>query len=126
MKQSLIVFVMSNLSFDYSKWDNIDLSDDEADSHPNLDTGRSLVQIPRLVFCQSGLNIKVKRAQRERKMEEYEQQRKQLLEVATRRFFASLDEFNEKFAPIFPLKNCLRDCHFEKGILGKHEMKVLI
>jgi len=24
-------------SFDYSKWDNIELSDDESDLHPNID-----------------------------------------------------------------------------------------
>lgn len=25
--------------FDYSKWDNIELSDDEEDVHPNIDKG---------------------------------------------------------------------------------------
>merc|ERR1719428_953659 len=28
---------MANLSFDYSKWDNIEDSEDEADLHPNID-----------------------------------------------------------------------------------------
>jgi cell division cycle protein 37 len=28
---------MSKLAFDYSKWDNIEISDDEADTHPNID-----------------------------------------------------------------------------------------
>ena len=28
---------MSKLAFDYSKWDNIEISDDEADMHPNID-----------------------------------------------------------------------------------------
>ena len=28
---------MSKLAFDYSKWDNIEISDDEADCHPNID-----------------------------------------------------------------------------------------
>ncbi|KAF4654096.1 hsp90 co-chaperone Cdc37 [Perkinsus chesapeaki] len=76
---------MSNLSFDYSKWDNIDLSDDETDFHPNLDTG---------------LNIKVKRAQRERKMDEYEKQRKELLADGSP---AAMDKLRklEKSKPLF-------------------------
>ena len=28
---------MTERSFDYSKWDNIELSDDESDLHPNID-----------------------------------------------------------------------------------------
>lgn len=28
---------MSKPSFNYSKWDNIELSDDESDLHPNID-----------------------------------------------------------------------------------------
>ena len=28
---------MSKRAFDYSKWDNIEISDDEADTHPNID-----------------------------------------------------------------------------------------
>ena len=28
---------MSKMAFDYSKWDNIEISDDEADCHPNID-----------------------------------------------------------------------------------------
>lgn len=28
---------MAKKSFDYSKWDNIELSDDESDLHPNID-----------------------------------------------------------------------------------------
>ena len=28
---------MAAKSFDYSKWDNIELSDDESDLHPNID-----------------------------------------------------------------------------------------
>ena len=28
---------MTTRSFDYSKWDNIELSDDESDLHPNID-----------------------------------------------------------------------------------------
>ena len=35
---SLLSFVfMAQRSFDYSKWDNIELSDDESDLHPNID-----------------------------------------------------------------------------------------
>jgi hypothetical protein len=29
--------IMSTHSFNYSKWDNIELSDDESDLHPNID-----------------------------------------------------------------------------------------
>ncbi|EER13242.1 hypothetical protein Pmar_PMAR022741, partial [Perkinsus marinus ATCC 50983] len=81
---------MSNLSFDYSKWDNIDLSDDEADFHPNLDTG---------------LNIKVKRAQRERKMEEYEQERKQLLEDGSPEAMKKLEKL-ERSKPLYGENLC--------------------
>lgn len=28
---------MATRTFDYSKWDNIELSDDEGDLHPNID-----------------------------------------------------------------------------------------
>ena len=28
---------MASHAFDYSKWDNIELSDDESDLHPNID-----------------------------------------------------------------------------------------
>lgn len=46
---------MSKLSFDYSKWDRIELSDDEETHHPNLD---------------KNLNIRVNRITRDRKEEE--------------------------------------------------------
>lgn len=46
---------MSKLSFDYSKWDRLELSDDEETHHPNLD---------------KNLNIRVNRITRDRKEEE--------------------------------------------------------
>jgi cell division cycle protein 37 len=33
----IIIIIMSKKPFDYSKWDNIELSDDEDDVHPNID-----------------------------------------------------------------------------------------
>ncbi len=48
---------MSNSKpLNYSKWDNIELSDDETTYHPNID---------------AGLMIKINRIQRERKKEEF-------------------------------------------------------
>jgi hypothetical protein len=38
-----IAIEMANRSFNYSKWDNIELSDDESDLHPNIDKVRSVV-----------------------------------------------------------------------------------
>lgn len=46
---------MSKLSFDYSKWDRLELSDDEDTFHPNLD---------------KNLNVRVNRITRDRKEEE--------------------------------------------------------
>jgi len=46
---------MSKLSFDYSKWDRLEISDDEDTHHPNLD---------------KNLNIRVNRITRDRKEEE--------------------------------------------------------
>ena len=34
---SLLVIVVMSKPFDYSKWDKIELSDDEEDVHPNID-----------------------------------------------------------------------------------------
>lgn len=54
---------MSNLSFSYSKWDKLELSDDEDTFHPNLDTG---------------LNIRVNRITRDRKEEEIDKEKEEL------------------------------------------------
>lgn len=35
-------------SFDYSKWDNIELSDDESDLHPNIDKVCGWISFPLL------------------------------------------------------------------------------
>eukprot|EP00906_Rhabdomonas_costata_P012718 RCo018300 len=53
---------------DYSKWDNIDLSDDEEGMHPNID---------------KSLMIRIRREQRARRMQEEEEQRKKLLQENT-------------------------------------------
>lgn len=54
---------MSKLSFDYAKWDRLEISDDEDTFHPNLDTG---------------LNIRVNRITRDRKEEEIDAEKKKL------------------------------------------------
>mmetsp|Transcript_7412 Transcript_7412/g.8674 ORF Transcript_7412/g.8674 Transcript_7412/m.8674 type:complete len:260 (-) Transcript_7412:6-785(-) len=51
--------------FDYSKWDRLEISDDETTFHPNLDTG---------------LNIRVNRITRDRKEEEIDSEKKKLME----------------------------------------------
>jgi len=51
--------------FDYSKWDRLEVSDDENTFHPNLDTG---------------LNIRVNRITRDRKEEEIDEEKKKLEE----------------------------------------------
>lgn len=54
---------MSKLSFDYSKWDRLELSDDEETHHPNLD---------------KNLNIRVQRITRDRKEEEIDTKQAEL------------------------------------------------
>lgn len=56
---------MAKLSFDYSKWDRLEISDDEETFHPNLD---------------NGLNIRVNRITRDRKEEEIDTEKKKLEE----------------------------------------------
>jgi cell division cycle protein 37 len=56
---------MSKLAFDYSKWDRLELSDDEETHHPNLDRN---------------LNIRVNRVTRDRKEEEIDTKKKELSE----------------------------------------------
>ena len=58
---------MANKAFDYSKWDNIELSDDESDLHPNIDKvlhyltstiindNLALAEISNLSFCLDNL-----------------------------------------------------------------------
>jgi len=57
---------MSKLSFDYSKWDRLELSDDEDTHHPNLD---------------KNLNIRVNRITRDRKEEEVDTEKAKLEEA---------------------------------------------
>jgi len=57
---------MSKLSFDYSKWDRLELSDDEDTHHPNLD---------------KNLNIRVNRITRDRKEEEIDTEKAKLEEA---------------------------------------------
>mmetsp|Transcript_41858 Transcript_41858/g.126711 ORF Transcript_41858/g.126711 Transcript_41858/m.126711 type:complete len:325 (-) Transcript_41858:257-1231(-) len=56
---------MSKLSFDYAKWDRLEISDDEETFHPNLD---------------KGLNVRVNRITRDRKEEEIDTEKKKLEE----------------------------------------------
>lgn len=56
---------MSKLSFDYAKWDRLEISDDEETFHPNLD---------------KNLNIRVNRITRDRKEEEIDTEKKELVE----------------------------------------------
>jgi len=51
------------LSFDYAKWDRLEISDDEDTFHPNLD---------------KGLNVRVNRITRDRKEEELDAEKKEL------------------------------------------------
>jgi len=54
---------MSKLSFDYAKWDRLEISDDEDSFHPNLD---------------KNLNIRVNRITRDRKEDEIDQEKAKL------------------------------------------------
>lgn len=54
---------MSKLSFDYAKWDRLEISDDEDTFHPNLD---------------KGLNVRVNRITRDRKEEEIDTEKAEL------------------------------------------------
>lgn len=56
---------MSKLSFDYAKWDRLEISDDEETFHPNLD---------------KNLNIRVNRITRDRKEEEIDTEKAKLEE----------------------------------------------
>jgi len=56
---------MANLSFNYAKWDKLEISDDEDTFHPNLD---------------KGLNIRVNRITRDRKEEEIDEEKKKAVE----------------------------------------------
>jgi len=57
---------MSKLSFDYAKWDRLEISDDEDTHHPNLD---------------KNLNIRVNRITRDRKEEEIDTEKAKLEEA---------------------------------------------
>jgi len=52
-------------SFDYSKFDNIDISDDEETFHPNIE---------------NNFNVKINRHVRDRKIYEHEEEKKVLME----------------------------------------------
>jgi hypothetical protein len=48
---------MAARSFDYSKWDKIELSDDESDCHPNIDKQRYLQAALSFIACGFTLTI---------------------------------------------------------------------
>jgi cell division cycle protein 37 len=63
--------------FDYSKWDKIDLSDDEETFHPNID---------------NNLMIRINREQRERREAEEAKQRKKLVKAGDEQGLAALEK----------------------------------
>jgi cell division cycle protein 37 len=67
--------------FDYSKWDRLEISDDEKDAHPNID---------------SSLMIRIKREQRARREAEEEMQKAQLRKVGTAEALRQIEEIEMK------------------------------
>jgi len=70
-------FTMSKLSFDYSKWDRLELSDDEETHHPNLD---------------KNLNIRVQRITRDRKEDEIDTKQAELKKEGKEEEAAALEK----------------------------------
>uniref|UniRef100_A0A915DIV2 Cdc37 N-terminal domain-containing protein n=1 Tax=Ditylenchus dipsaci TaxID=166011 RepID=A0A915DIV2_9BILA len=67
------------MPLDYSKWKSIEVSDDEDETHPNIDTLRFSVGVTRYVF--HAWNLKVNRGNLEARLErmaEAKQARKNL------------------------------------------------
>ena len=67
--------------FNYSKWDRLEISDDEKDAHPNID---------------SSLMIRIKREQRARREAEEEMKKAQLRKVGTPEALRQVDEIDKK------------------------------
>jgi hypothetical protein len=67
--------------FDYSKWDRLEISDDEKDAHPNID---------------SSLMIRIKREQRARREAEEQMKMAQLRKVGTPDALQQVEEIQRK------------------------------
>jgi cell division cycle protein 37 len=67
--------------FDYSKWDRLEISDDEKDSHPNID---------------SSLMIRIKREQRARREAEEEMKKAQLRKIGTPEALLQVEEIERR------------------------------
>jgi len=67
--------------FDYSKWDRLEISDDEKDAHPNID---------------SSLMIRIKREQRARREAEEQMKISQLKKIGTPEAFKQAEEIQHK------------------------------
>lgn len=67
--------------FDYSKWDRLEVSDDEKDAHPNID---------------SSLMIRIKREQRARREAEEEMKKAQLRKIGTPEALKQVEEIERK------------------------------
>ena len=67
--------------FDYSKWDRLEISDDEKDAHPNID---------------SSLMIRIKREQRARREAEEEMKKAQLRKIGTPEALKQVEEIERK------------------------------
>lgn len=67
--------------FDYSKWDRLEVSDDEKDAHPNID---------------SSLMIRIKREQRARREAEEEMKKSQLRKIGTPEALRQVEEIERK------------------------------
>jgi cell division cycle protein 37 len=67
--------------FDYSKWDRLEISDDEKDAHPNID---------------SSLMIRIKREQRARREAEEEMKKAQLRKIGTPEALRQIEEIDMK------------------------------
>jgi cell division cycle protein 37 len=67
--------------FDYSKWDRLEISDDEQDAHPNID---------------SSLMIRIKREQRARREAEEEMKKAQLRKIGTPEALKQVEEIEKR------------------------------
>jgi len=72
---------MSGKPFDYSKWDRLEISDDEKDAHPNID---------------SSLMTRIKREQRARREAEEQMKIAELKKIGTPEALKQVDEIKRK------------------------------
>lgn len=94
--------------FDYSKWDRLEISDDEQDAHPNIDTS---------------LMVRIKREQRARREAEEEMKKAQLRKIGTPEALKQVEEI-ERRAKLH-VDNICRVVD-EKTIVNKPEKPALV